>query len=130
MKTVLAVAVGLFVCGLSSLAIAADGPTGTWKWEFKRGDQTREVTLKLKLEGDKLTGSMPGRNNTETAIENGSFKDGVVSFSVTREFNGNKRTTKYSGKLDGDTIKGETESPGRDGGDAVKRPWEAKRAAE
>lgn len=129
MKTMLAAVIGWAVCGLAGLAVAADGPTGTWKWSFTRGDQTREVTLKLKLEGDKLTGSMPGRNNTETQIENGSFKDGTVSFEVTREFNGQKRTTKYSGKLDGDTIKGETEFTGRDG-QAQKRPWEAKRAAE
>jgi hypothetical protein len=46
---------------------------------------------------------------------------------VTREFGGNSRTTKYSGKLDGDTIKGKMEAPGRQGGDPVSRDWEAKR---
>ena len=100
-------------------------PTGTWKWSVTFNDQTREVTLKLKLDGEKLTGSMPGRNNTETEISDGKFKDGEISFSVTRERNGQKLTTKYKGKLDGDTIKGTTESE-RDG-QTRTRDWEAKR---
>ena len=36
-------------------------PIGTWKWTINAGGKTHEATLNLKLEGDKLTGSMPGR---------------------------------------------------------------------
>ena len=43
-------------------------PTGTWKWTVKFGEQTREMTLKLKLDGDKLTGAMLGRDGKETPI--------------------------------------------------------------
>ena len=111
----------------ASVARAADNPTGTWKWEVKFNDQSREVTLKLKLEGDKLTGSMSGRNG-DTAIEDGKYKDGDISFSVTRERNGNKMTSKYSGKLSGDTIKGKTEFERN--GQSQSRDWEAKRAKE
>jgi hypothetical protein len=119
---------GLVVLGLVSQVRAEDkkaDPTGTWKWSVTFNDQTREMTLKLKLDGDKLTGTMPGRNNTETAIENGTFKDGQVSFSVTRERNDQKFTTKYTGKLEGDTIKGKSESERN--GTAQSRDWEAKR---
>ena len=118
---------GLCFLGLAKIAPAADkpDPTGTWTWSITFNDQKRDVTLKLKLEGDKLTGSMPGRNNRETNIEDGKFKDGELSFSVTRERNGNKFTTKYSGKLDGDTIKGKQENE-RDG-KTQSRDWEAKR---
>ena len=118
---------GLIFIGLTSAVQAADknDPTGTWKWEMTRGDQKREVSLKLKLEGDKLTGSMPGRNNEETKIEDGKFKDGELSFSVTREFNGQKFTTKYKGKVDGDTIKG-TQERERDG-KTNSSEWVAKR---
>ena len=122
----LAVVAGAFVLFAVSAAQAADDPTGTWKWTTTRNNQTREQTLKLKLEGDKLTGAMSGRNNQDTAIEDASFKDGTVAFSVTREFNGQKRTTKYSGKLSGDTIKGTTETE-RDG-QKQTRDWEAKRS--
>ena len=115
MKSVLCIVLGLVTLGLAGTALGADDPSGSWKWQVKRGDQTRDVTLTLKLEGDKLTGHMPGRNNTVTPIEDASFKDGTVAFSVTREFNGVKRTTKYSGKLSGDTITGKSEGTDRDG---------------
>ena len=107
-------------------ALRADdkpNPTGTWKWTVNINNQEREMTLKLKLDGDKLTGSMPGRNGQETAIEDGKYKDGEVSFKVTRERQGNKFTIKYMGKVSGDTIKGKIEREGQE-----SRDWEAKRA--
>jgi hypothetical protein len=111
-------------------ALRADdkpNPTGTWKWTVPgQGGQTREMALKLKLDGDKLTGAMVGRNGQETAIEDGQFKEGEVSFKVTRERQGNKITTKYSGKVSGDTIKGKIESERN--GQPQSRDWEAKRA--
>ena len=101
-------------------------PTGTWKWSVMFGDQKREFTLKLKLEGDKLTGAMVGQDGAETAIEEPSFKDGTVTFSSTRERNGQKRTTKYNGKLDGDTIKGKAEFERN--GEKQSRDWVATRS--
>ena len=110
-------------------ALRADdkaNPTGTWKWTAIRGNQARESTLKLRLDGDKLTGAMIGQNGQETPIEEGQFKDGEVSFKVTRERQGNKITTKYTGKVSGDTIKGKIESERN--GQPQSRDWEAKRA--
>jgi hypothetical protein len=88
--------------------------------------------LKLKAEGEKLTGSLssPGRQGgeaRETAIANGKVKGDEVSFDVTREFGDNKVTMKYSGKVSGDAIKGKIETE-RDG-NARSRDWEAKREA-
>ena len=110
---------------LGTLARGADDATGTWKWSATFGTNTIESTLKLKQEGDKLTGVYVGRNNTESPIEEGTIKDNVLSFKIVREFNGNKFTMKYSGTLSGDTIKGKT-SFDRDG-QAQERDWEAKR---
>ena len=102
-------------------------PTGTWKSSYTNQDgQVRESTLKLKVEGDKLTGTVSGRNN-DAAIEEGKIKGDEVSFQVTREFNGNKVVIKYSGKISGDTIKGKSESQ-RDG-QPVTRDWVAKKEA-
>lgn len=116
----------LVVLAFAGLARAAEDPNGTWKWNVTFNDQTREMTLKLKLEGDKLTGAMVGRNNQETPIENATYKDGEISFSSTRERNGQKFTSKYTGKLTGDTIKGKMESTR---GDQTRNTdWEAKRA--
>lgn len=86
-------------------------------------------TIKLKLEGDKLTGAMVGRSDPKTKIEDVKHKDGELSFSVTRERSGQKITSKYSGKVSGDTIKGKIEGPGRDG-KSTTRDWDAKRAEE
>lgn len=93
-----------------------------------------EQSVKLELKDGKLSGTAvgfegPNGKIPDTALEDVSFKDGVVAFSVVREFNGNKRVTKYSGKLDGDSIKGSSERPGRgDGAAPVKADWTATRA--
>ena len=126
MKILVAATVALAIVSLASITKAADDPAGTWKVETNFGGKTRESTLKLKLDGDKLTGVyVGGQNNTETPIENGSFKDGKVTFSVTREFNNNKFTSKYTGTVTGDTMKGKTETAIN--GETRMADWEAKR---
>jgi len=125
MKRLTAAVAALVFVGLVGPVIAADNPTGTWKWTASFGGQEREQTLMLKLDGDKLTGSMPGRGNEVTQITDATYKDGKISFSVTREFNGQKRTTKYNGTLSGDTITGKSERE-RDG-QTTSTDWVAKR---
>ena len=131
MRTLLALGI---VIGLAGFAASADekkadakkgDPTGTWKWEVERNGQKQMMSLTLKLDGDKLTGSMPGRQGAETKIEEGTFKDGAVSFTVTRMMGDNKFVTKYIGKVDGDTLKltAETER----NGEKQKREIEAKK---
>jgi hypothetical protein len=142
-------ACAILVVGISG-ANAADkkaDPSGTWSWTMQRrgGGQgnadapPRKVTLKLKAEGDKLTGSVSqpafGRRGgdgggappapVETKISNGKINGDQISFDVTREFNGNSFTAKYSGKVEGDTIKGKVETERN--GQANSRDWEAKR---
>jgi hypothetical protein len=123
---------------LMSAAVFAADPSGTWKWTQQGrgggggGGTPRESTLTLVAKDGKLTGkvSSPGRDGatSTTEITNGSIKDDVVTFSVERTFGDNKFVTKYSGKLSGDTITGESESPGRDGGQPRKTEWVAKKA--
>lgn len=91
-----------------------------------------ELTLKLELKDGALSGTMLGGQTPmgqmpDVAIGDASFKGDTVAFSVTREFNGNKRTSKYEGKVEGDTIKGAVERPGRDGA-TMKSEWTATRA--
>jgi hypothetical protein len=126
-KTILAVC---FALALSNLAQAEDKKldlTGNWKSSFTNQDgQVRETTFKLKQEGDKLTGTVSGRNN-DTAIEEAKIKGDEISFQVTREFQGNKMVIKYTGKVSGDTITGKSESE-RDG-QSRSRDWVAKKEA-
>ena len=91
-----------------------------------------EVTLKLEAKDGALAGTLLGMQGPQgqipdDAIGDASIKDDTVSFSVTREWNGNKRTSKYEGKLEGDTIKGTVERQGREG-NTMKTDWVATRA--
>ena len=164
MRSIKSVGIGLVAFALlafvaSPLARAADdkGIDGTWKFAVQGGrggggqggkggqggnDQqqrpTREATLKLKHDGEKLTGEITtpaGRGGGANApapepvkIADGTFKNGEVAFTVTREFNGNSFTTKYKGKLEGDTITGTIETERN--GQTQSREWKATRAKE
>ena len=119
----------LALAGFTGHVFAADAnPTGTWKWTVTNpnNNQTRDLSVTLKLEGDKLTGTVPGQEGKTIEIENATFKDGQISFSVTRERNNQKVTSKFSGKLEGDTITGKTENE-RPNGQKQTRDWVAKR---
>lgn len=112
---------------------AADA-SGTWSWTTpgRDGGEARKSTLKLKVEGEKVTGTMsaPGRGggqSRDVEISDGKIKGDEISFAVVREINGNKMTAKYSGKISGDTIKGKVETERE--GQARSRDWEAKREA-
>ena len=115
----------LFVVTGSLYAADKADPNGTWKWSVTFNDRTFDITLKLKYADSKLSGDMKVDDNAESKIEDATFKDGEVNFSVTRERNGQKFVTKYKGKVDGDTIKGTAETE-RDG-QTRSREWEAKR---
>ncbi|SRR5581483_381594 len=108
-------------------------PTGTWVWTIpgRNGGPDRTNTLKLKVEGDKVTGKVmaPGRGGevSSTDIEEGKVNGDEVSFNVSRETQNGKMTIKYHGKITDDTIKGKTEMERN--GNPVERDWEAKREA-
>ena len=133
-KFATALAGAILVMGVLVQARAEDikvDPTGTYVWTMpgRNGGPDRTNTLTLKLDGDKLTGklSSPGRGGaaaTETEITDAKLTGADVSFSVTREFNGNKMTSKYSGKLADGAIKGKIEFERN--GETQSRDWEAK----
>lgn len=133
MKLSLTTALTLVASLLVAASISANAqtakvdPTGTWSWTSPgRDGQTRTNTMKLKLDGDKLTGTVAGRQQ-DTEIKEAKIKDGEISFKVTREFQGNSMTQQFTGKITGDTIKGKIKSE-RDG-QPQERDWEAKREA-
>jgi hypothetical protein len=126
--------IAVLLLGLAPPIQAAD-VSGTWAWSTpsRSGGEPRKMTLKLKVEGEKLTGKliMPGRQGgdpVETEITEGKVKNDEVSFTVTREFNNNKMVSKYNGKLAGDVIKGKIETERN--GEKQSRDWEAKREVE
>jgi hypothetical protein len=94
----------LLVAGLSLLASAA-AIDGKWIAQVPgRDGQTRETTFTFKAEGDKLTGSMSGRNG-DIQIADGKITGDDISFTVTQNFNGNEMKRAFTGKVAGDEIK-------------------------
>ena len=132
MKRIVTCIVPTAVCLVFALAVTARAedkkadPTGTWTWSVpgRNGGPARQVTAKLKFDGDKLTGSISGRQS-DTAIEEGKLAGEDISFTVTREVNGTKIVQKFAGKLSGDSIKGKIDTD-RDG-QTSSADWEAKR---
>lgn len=121
---------------LNTAAQAADAD-GTWTWTVpgRNGGPDRTSTLKLKAEGDKLTGSISGmgRQNQPAAdikITDGAIKGDEVNFKVSREGrNGNTMTQKYTGKIKGDTIEGKISFTNQNG-EEQSRDWKATKKKE
>src|SRR6185295_9843216 len=109
-------------------------PTGNWMWTTpgRNGGADRTNTVKLKLEGEKVTGTITsparGGQTTDTAIEDGKLAGSEVSFKATREIGANKLTFKYSGKVSAEAIKGKVEFERTGAPQSVD--WEAKRQAD
>lgn len=95
------------------------------------GNAPREASVTLVMKDGKLAGkiTLPGRGGQAgepLEIKNAAVKGDTLSFSVEREMGGNTIVTKYTGKLDGDTITGTSEVT-RDG-QVQSREWMAKRS--
>ena len=106
MKTILTAALVLALCGLAGAQGEKADPVGTWKCEYKIGDQQRTATLTVKKDGDKLAGTMSWPDQKETNLKDLTLKDGTLSFSVVRKFMDNEIPIEYKLTLDGDKLKG------------------------
>ena len=115
----------LSLVSLVATARAAADPNGTWKWKFTtQNGQEFELAVTLKAEGEKLTGPLMLPMGDSIDIKDGTFKNDEVSFTTVIERNGNTFTTKYKGKVEGDTIKGQDRA--RAQRRSHVRDWEAK----
>jgi hypothetical protein len=102
--------------------------TGTWKWTRKTPDgQEQEISATLKQDGEKLAGSVASAAG-EVEIQDGKVKDGQVSFQISFDAGGGQITVKFSGKLEGDKIKGKAVITGGD--NPGTRDWNPKRVKE
>lgn len=95
--------IATFVLG-SMVALAAD-VTGKWVGDASAGGKGGPPTFNLKQDGSSLTGTQEGGRGGPVNISNGKVDGDNISFEVTREFNGNSVTTKYSGTISGTTMK-------------------------
>jgi hypothetical protein len=138
MKSLRLILTAIAAVGMITVAAHAQmaDPTGTWTWTqpSRGGGNGATVTAKLAFANGALTGSvtLPARGGGDPIsvdISDATFTDGTVAFSTVQTFNDNKRVTKYTGKLDGDTITGTVLRPGRGGAEPTPADWVAKRGA-
>jgi hypothetical protein len=131
--TLAAMCAALFLGNVSEAQAQVD-PSGTWSWATpgRNDGPERKFSLTLKVEGEKLVGkiSTPGRDGQarETDISDGKVTGNEVTFNVVREFNNNKFTTKYAGKITGNELVGKTEMERN--GRTLSRDWKATRATD
>ena len=93
----------LLVAG--TLALHAADISGKWTAQVPgRDGQTRETTITLKQDGEKLTGTTSGMNG-DMPISDGTVKGDDVAFTVVANFNGNEVKMLYKGKIGAEGIK-------------------------
>jgi hypothetical protein len=118
------------VAGLATVCLWAADVTGKWTAEMQGPNgNTRTVTMNLKADGSKLTGTVSGGRGGEAEITDGKVDGNDLSFSVVREFNGNKMTSTYKGKVDGDVIHFNMKMEGGQMGNMPERQFDAKKAS-
>jgi len=105
MKAILSMALVLGVCGLAGAADTLD-PLGTWKCEYEIGGLKRTAELTIKKDGDKLVGIMNWPDQKDEKIKDPQFKEGKLTFSVVRKFQGNTIPIDYTLTIDGDKFAG------------------------
>src|SRR5688500_17497705 len=69
---------------------AAPDVSGSWKWDFERNGETREIAMKLKQDASKVSGTVTGPDGNTTEIREGKItEDGKLTFLLQIERDGN-----------------------------------------
>ena len=114
-------------CLVAAATWAAD-VNGKWSAEMQgRNGNAMTINMNFKADGDKLTGTVSGRNG-DTEISDGKVDGDNISFHVVREFNGNQMKQSYKGKVEGDTIHFTVTMEGGNMGGGSGRQFDAHRA--
>jgi hypothetical protein len=106
MKAVLSAALVLGLCGLAGARDEKADPVGTWKCEYKIGEQQRTATLTITKDGDKLAGTMSWPDQKDAKLKDVKLKDGDLTFSAERVLMDNKIPIEYKFTITGDKLKG------------------------
>lgn len=78
-------AVGFSFSGATRSARATQTPdliSGDWDALFKVGEHTSPASFKLKLDGDKVTGTAESAHTGPGTVRDGSWVDGKLSFTL------------------------------------------------
>jgi hypothetical protein len=78
--------------------------SGTWKGAFDFQGSSIPVTINLKIDGTKVTGSVEGLPTTPTEIHEGTISGDMVTFWVNTDYEGETYKLVYKGKVAADQI--------------------------
>jgi redox-regulated HSP33 family molecular chaperone len=87
----------------AALAFGAD-IDGKWVAKMEGPNGAREVVMKFKADGAKLTGTVSGRQG-DTDIQDGKIEGENISFTVVRKMQDREFKTNYKGVLKGGELK-------------------------
>jgi hypothetical protein len=100
-----------------------DEPTfaGLWKVDLKLQSGAKlQPSVRLKQQGNRLTGSYVGVSGKETPLQEVKLSGGEVSFHVTDEIEGEKVDLRYRAKLASDQLTGTVQIGKEDQADKLK----------
>jgi len=117
----------LLVClfAVTGLALAQAKVDGKWTAEIQGGRGPQMVTITLKNDAGKLTGTVEGGRGGAIPIEEGTVKGNAISFKQKQMGRGGEVILLYTGTISGDEIKFKRE---QEGGQGMPVEFTAKRA--
>jgi hypothetical protein len=89
---------------LSSFVIAQSSVDGTWTGEVQGGRGPQQVTLTLKVDGGKLTGTVGGGRGGPVTIEEATISGANLKFKTKQQGRGGEITLNWTGTVKGDEI--------------------------
>ena len=98
---------------------AGSAVVGDWDMTIDSPQGKRTTVLSVKEESGKLSGKMKNQQG-ETALDSIAVSGSDITFSITRDIQGQKMVFTYKGKIDGNKMKGEV-----DFGGMATGAWEA-----
>jgi len=117
-------------CAVALIASAQGGASvvGEWDMTVNSPQGTRTLLLKLKQEGDKLTGTVKSPRG-EAPLTSAELKGSDITMVMTVQFQGGDMVITYTGKVEKDSMKGDADFGGLAQGDWSAVPHKETAAA-
>jgi hypothetical protein len=92
------------VIALTALVAAQGSVNGTWSGEVQGGRGPQQLTLSLKADEGKLTGTLTGGRGGDVTIEEGTIAGSALKFKTKQMGRGGEIVFNWTGTLKGDEI--------------------------
>ena len=104
----------VFVCVFGAFVVA-QAIDGKWSGEVQGGRGPQQITLTLKADGGKLTGTASGGRGGDVPIADGTIEKTAIKFKTTQQGRGGEITFNWNGTLKGDELAMSRMAVGREG---------------